>query len=228
MMFASPWHSTIPDFLLTAIVAGACVGVPQAFFVAVVHHRWRDPDMELVFMGMLAVGAVGAIDAVASALRLPHGRWVQVASPPERLVELLGPVCVGSVYVPVYGRAENGSYLRYDRYPAGRWIRVTSVPAPRNPMFGPCVLDREEHVPSPPRGVIDVVHVDSRGADYASHWHIALYNNGDVRVWNERFGVLGSMGRPIAYVLSLCLSVVAFVGVWRRWREPRTVVAPTP
>jgi hypothetical protein len=175
--------------------------------------------MGLLFIAMMIAAIAGTRDALVTTGRMPHGRWARLSRPPERLVDLLGPACTAGVGLAVFGRSETGSYFSYHTYRQPYWKLVDVVPTP-NPRLAPCRAWREEHVPRPPRSVVDQFHTEVRGSDYYYHGHFGLAPSGELWLWRESGNALRQViGIPAAYLFSLVLAFAAWIHLWRRSRQ---------
>lgn len=211
---ARPGWASLTDFLVTAFLGAAIVGLPQGILAQRHRNRPRTTWRTVAFVvSMILAGTVMTTTALIALQFLPHGQWVPLPPPPERAAALLGPDCYDWSSAAVFVRSSSGHLYRFqDTHSNGTWISVDSVPVKSDFTFSDDChhTSRWERVPSGPSQVVTSLSVAEEGADCDGDVHYALRTSGEIWSWADRSCIMTAyFGWLVAESLALLLSTVA-------------------
>ncbi len=205
------------DFILSAIgsdlVFGFVLGTVAYLFSSGFRASGRNFVALFIVMGFVGVMVGELVFFVGNAL--PHGHWVRIQNPPEKVMDFTGPTCYGLGNHTVYVRTENGNFYSYDCFAGSQclWRRVSSVPDQESVDSGFCApgLRRKYWMPLAPGEIVASYKIDDMGADCGGQTNYILL--GDESIWRWSRGSC-TLADFVFFFLFAVVSLVSSILSW--------------
>lgn len=164
LFLASPFWTSLIDFILTIVVGTALVGLPQGVLAASVRRLAKRSERLRLLLGLTLIGFTMSIVALIFVIpKMPHGVWERLPDPPEQAVGLLGPKCTDFLDARFYVVSSSGRFFRYTE-DGGGWTDAGSIDSVLDSDMGQCEQYDRFGTPSPPDHVVSLVHTSKRRA----------------------------------------------------------------